>query len=437
MDNQKDENGQEKNKRPASSGNKSKGTFSGFMKALFAPAPPPKKKRPAKVIRYIRPKKGNRIAVALVFIFAILSVSVLSSVGIIFLAREFLGIDKSAATYIVNIPENATTDDVIRIMTVDQEANRKEPIIKVDKMFRILAELQEKRNEEPIEYVSGNHNLRPNMGYQDILEELQSTYYIEKETVTITIREGMRIRSVAKMLEDEGVCAADKFIYYFNAGLDDYEFISNIPQPTANDLRFDRLEGYLFPDTYEFYKAPDGDVKVLEEQDYEIILRTIYENFEAKYDDELKARAAEVGMSMDKVVTLASIVQLEAANTEDMKNVASVFMNRLNDYEHFPALESNPTTEYSRYLKSLDDYSVTSKMLKAYDTYQTNGLPPGPICSPGLDAIKAVLWPNKTDYYYFCANIETKEPYYARTNEEHEANLIKSGIDIDDIDYDD
>ena len=74
MDNQKDENGQEKNKRPASSGNKSKGTFSGFMKALFAPAPPPKKKRPAKVIRYIRPKKGNRIAVALVFIFAILSV---------------------------------------------------------------------------------------------------------------------------------------------------------------------------------------------------------------------------------------------------------------------------------------------------------------------------------------------------------------------------
>ncbi|WP_044977227.1 endolytic transglycosylase MltG [Ruminococcus sp. HUN007] len=86
------------------------------------------------------------------------------------------------------------------------------------------------------------------------------------------------------------------------------------------------MEGYLFPDTYEFYKAPDGDVKVLEEQDYEIILRTIYENFEAKYDDEMKKRAAEVGMTMDKVVTLASIVQLEAANTADMKNVASVFM---------------------------------------------------------------------------------------------------------------
>ncbi|WP_049963057.1 endolytic transglycosylase MltG [Ruminococcus sp. HUN007] len=87
-------------------------------------------------------------------------------------------------------------------------------------------------------------------------------------------------------------------------------------------------------------------------------------------------------MTMDKVVTLASIVQLEAANTADMKNVASVFMNRLNDYERFPALESNPTTEYSIYLKSLDDYSVTSKMLKAYDTYQTNGLPPGTDMQP-------------------------------------------------------
>ena len=110
MDNQRDENSQETQRKPASAGKK-KGTFSGFMKALFAPAPPPKKKRPVKQIRYIKPAKGNRVAISLVFVVAILSVSILSATGIIFLSREFLGIDKSAATYIVNIPENATTDE--------------------------------------------------------------------------------------------------------------------------------------------------------------------------------------------------------------------------------------------------------------------------------------------------------------------------------------
>lgn len=72
-------------------------------------------------------------------------------------------------------------------------------------------------------------------------------------------------------------------------------------------------------------------------------------------------------------------------------------------------------------------------MLDAYNTYKSNGLPPGPICSPGLAAIKAVLWPKETNYYYFCANIETKEVYYAETYEEHVNNLLAAGIDPDDF----
>jgi len=428
MNNLNEENGS-KRKKAGNSGRKKPRTSSGFLNALFAPAPAKKKKRPVKQIKYIRPKKANRIAGSLILLFAILGASLLASTGIIFLAREFLGIDKSAAVYIVNIPENATTDDVIRIMTVEQEGKKKEPIIKVERLFRLLVNISEKRNEETIEYVSGNHNLRPNMGYKNILDELQSNYYIERETVRITIKEGMRLRSVARMLENEGVCAADKFVYYFNAGLDDYDFINDIPKPGANALRFDRMEGYLFPDTYEFYKANTDDLSELAEEDYEVILRTIFENFESKYDDEVKARAKEIGMSMDKVVTLASIVQLEARDNADMKNVASVFTNRLNNYEMFQALESDPTREYSEYLDDLDDYSVNAKMIAAYNTYKSNGLPPGPICSPGIDAIKAVLWPNKTNYYYFCANIETGDVYYAETLEQHEANLVAAGID--------
>lgn len=429
MDNLKEESSRDQQENTAPVKKKSRYSASDILKAFFAPAPAPVKKKSVKQVKYIRPKKGNRIAVSLIFIFAILGASVLASVGTIFLAREFLGIDKSAATYIINIPENATTDDIVRILTVEQEEKKKEPIIKVEKLFRLLVQISERRNEEVAEYVSGKHTLRPNMGYQDILEELQSYTYIEKETVRITIKEGMRLRSVAKLLESEGVCSADKFVYYFNAGLDDYEFIGNLPKASANDLRFDRMEGYLFPDTYEFYKASTDDLNSLAEEDYEVILRTIFENFESKYDDEIKARAAEVGMTMDQVVTLASIVQLEARDAADMKMVASVFTNRLNNYEMFQALESDPTREYSEYLDDLDDYSVNRKMLDAYNTYKSNGLPPGPICSPGIDAIKAVLWPANTNNYYFCANIETGEVYYAETLEQHEANLIAAGID--------
>lgn len=430
MNNQNEENSQEQQSRPAAGpSRRKKRTVKGFINALMAPAPAQQRRRPVKQVRYIRPKKGNRVAISLVFITLILSACMLASVGIIFLAREFLGIDKSSSMYIVNIPEDATTDDVIRILTVEQEEKRKEPIIKVDRLFRVLVDITEKRNEETIEYVSGKHNLKPNMGYQDILDELQSYNYIQKETVRVTIKEGMRLRDVAKLLEQNCVCQADKFIYKFNTGLDDYEFMNNIPRSAANNLRFDRMEGYLFPDTYEFYTVPEENLPDLAEEDYEIILRTIYENFESKYDDEIKKRASEAGMTMDQVVTLASIVQLEAKDTADMKNVASVFTNRLNNYEMFQSLQSDPTREYSEYLNDLDDYAVNQKMLTAYNTYKSNGLPPGPICSPGIDAIKAVLWPNNTNNYYFCADIETGKVYYAETYEQHVANLIAAGID--------
>ena len=429
MDNLKEENAQNQKSAKKNTGS----SASKIVNSLFSPPPASKsnqkQKKPVRQVKYIKPRKGNRIAVSLVFTFAILSVSVIASVGTIFLAREFLGIDKSAATYIVNVPEDATTDDVIKAMTVDQETKKKEPIIKVEKMFRLLVSLSEKRNEGSLDYVSGTHNLRPNMGYQDILEELQRDNYVEKETVRITFKEGTRLRDAAYMLEEEGVCDADKLVYYFNMGLDDYDFESLIPKSSANDLRFDRMEGYFFPDTYEFYKAPSDNFEDLEEADYEVILRKVYENFEAKYDEEIQKRASELGMSMDKVITLASIVQLEARDTADMKNVASVFNNRLANADMFPSLESDPTREYSEYLEELDDYSVNNRMLNAYNTYQSTGLPPGPICSPGIDAIRAVLWPNETNYYYFCANIETREVYYAETLEQHEENLYAAGID--------
>lgn len=391
-----------------------------------------KKVAPRKVrIKYVRPKKGNRIAFSLIFTFLILGVSILSAMGIILLAREVLGIDKSASSYSVKVPENATVDDIIKIITVDQEEKKKEPIIKVDYVFRLMVNIKESRmqkNGKTFEFVSGEHTLSPNMSYSDMITELMSYHYKEKQTTRITFPEGINLHEAALLLEEKGVCSSTVFTYYFNNGLEkDYPFIEKIPKATAVDLRFYRMEGYLFPDTYEFYVADDIDE--LQQEDYEIIIRKFYDNFEEKYTDELAARAEEIGMTMDEVVTLASIVQAEAADISDMGNVASVFRNRLENTYMFPTLGSDPTGKYAEKVIRVLSNPVNESMITAYDTYKSPGLPPGPICNPGIEAITAVLYPNDTNYYYFCANVETKQVWYASTYEEHVANCEQAGID--------
>ena len=112
----------------------------------------------------------------------------------------------------------------------------------------------------------------------------------------------------------------------------------------------------------------------------------------------------------------------------DMKRVASVFRNRLADPDNYPLLQSDPTRKYVEEVIKPNIEFPSKEMFKAYNTYEGAGLPPGPICNPGLDAINAVLYPADTDYYYFCANVDTGEVYYARTNDEHEANLVLAGI---------
>lgn len=375
-------------------------------------------------VKYIKPKKGNRIAFSLIFTSIIVGISVIASISIIFLAKEFFGIDKSASNYTLKIPENADVKQVMEIMTTNQEDRGREPIIRVKPLFELLVKFKE-RGGETVEFVAGDHALSPNMGYTDILDELTSVEYIERQTVTITIVEGTTLDDVAKMLEDNGVCLAEKFIYYFNNGLSDYNFINDVPKSTAHSLRYHRMEGYLFPDTYEFYQAID--ITTMEESEYEIILRKIYDNFEIKYNEELQARAKEMGMTMDEVIIMASIIQKEAADNADMYNVSSVFHNRMERPYDFRGFESDPTSEYAVWLESK---GMSKDMVRAYDTYETKWYPPGAICNPGLEAIKAVLYPAQTNYLFFCADTRTKEKivYYAETVEQHRENCIAAGI---------
>ena len=128
-------------------------------------------------------------------------------------------------------------------------------------------------------------------------------------------------------------------------------------------------------------------------------------------------RMEDLGLTLDETLALASIVQAEAPTSNQMKLVSSVFWNRLNDKETFPRLESDPTKKYA-----------ALSGIELYDTYKSEGVPPGAICNPGADAINAVLYPEETEYYFFCSNLTTQEFYYAKTLKQHEKNLAEAGL---------
>lgn len=356
--------------------------------------------------------KELKISFSFIMIFVILGISALLSISIIYLAKEYMGIDKSSTTYIIDIPEDSSTSEIIDILYDNG-------IIQVKELFELSLKIND-RDGKPI--ISGEHEISPSMDYGDILDELKTNNQEYRETVTVTFPEGMNVYDAGKLLEENGVCDARSFVYYFNGGfqLDGYNFANYLP--TESTLKFLKLEGYLFPDTYEFYK----------DEDTEIVCRKIFNNFENKITDEYYSRMSEINMSLDEVITLASIVQKESGNVSDMKNIARVFINRLNNPDTFPMLQSDPTRIYAEEVIHVNSDIVNINMEKAYNTYESAGLPPGAICNPGIDAIEAVLYPADSNYFYFCADVETGTTYFAETLEQHNANLELVGIELED-----
>lgn len=343
---------------------------------------------------------SGRLPMVLILTTVIFTVAISLSVLIISVGRDMLAIGKSDAVKIITIPEGSNTEDVAQILF-------DEGIIKIPKAFVFISKL----GGSDTKYIAGEHQVSPSYAYETIINELTTDRALEKETVDVTFLEGCDLISAGKKLEEAGVCEAERFVYYFNAGDYGFEFEQYLPVSTSS--KFNRMEGYLFPDTYTFYVDTDP----------EIVCQKIYKNFNEKFKEEYYTKMRELNMTLDEVITLASIVQAESPDVKTMKNVASVFENRLNNPEVFPKLQSDPTSNYVEEVIMPNIEIKSEAIFEAYDTYQCNGLPPGAIGNPGLDAIEAVLYPADTDYYFFYANIDTMETFYAETNEEHEANI--------------
>ncbi|MGN0463640.1 MAG: endolytic transglycosylase MltG [Acutalibacteraceae bacterium] len=236
-----------------------------------------------------------------------------------------------------------------------------------------------------------------------------------KTTVSVTFPEGYTIAQTAALLEENGVCTKEDFLEAVNdVDQFDYDFIKDIKD---RDKRAFILEGYIFPDTYEFYIGESAAKAV----------SRFLKNTDRKLTDEMYRKAEKLGYSMDEIITIASIIQKEAGIKKEMPKVSSVLHNRLND--SYNKLECDVTINYlKKYVIPFISGDDTDRYNEYYNTYKCQGLPAGAICNPGIDAINAALEPADTKYMFFVTDkTDTSKYYYAETYKEHLQNCKKAG----------
>jgi len=238
-------------------------------------------------------------------------------------------------------------------------------------------------------------------------------------TVRVTFPEGRNLMQYARLLEENGVCTAEDFVNQMNT----YDYTAEyafLPSAEVLAQREYRLEGYLFPDTYDFYVGESADS----------VIRRFLNNFQRRIPEELMAEAASTGsyydqnLSFDDIIVLASIVEREINVPDEMDGVAAVFLNRMkhpggtvNGSATGGFFQSDATKFYPYVYDTVPDDFVSE-----YNTFKVKGLPKGPICCPSYNAIYGTIHPDHdVDAFFFYTDIN-KKVYYAVTLDEHNAN---------------
>lgn len=257
---------------------------------------------------------------------------------------------------------------------------------------------------------AGDYSLRRNMPMSEVVSQLQHGRLLAK---TITIREGLRAEEVAHLLAVEGLADQEEFIRLVRDDAFHYDFLRDRPATAPKTL-----EGFLFPDTYQFAVSISTTA----------LIDTMLQNFDQRVTIDMRQQALNNGLTLFQALTLASIVEREAVVADERPIIASVYLNRLRRGIY---LEADPTVLYG---KGYDTASgswwppLRAEELRTVDspfnTYIHPGLPPGPICSPGLASLEAVLNPAQTDYLFFLAKGDGSHAF-AETFEEHLENQQK------------
>lgn len=390
-------------------------------------------KRARKIDKKRRKKKAkkNRVIFRLVWLAMILFVSVMIGEFAMVGVNDMFGVGREQEKKVtVTIPQNADIDTITDILYENGAINNKW-------FFKLYATM----TKSTTGFTQGTFEVATNKDYQALINYMQSDMN-RTDVVTLRFTEGMSLKQYAKLLEKGKVCSADDFLKACNSDdFDEYEFIGSISNP---EKRSYKLEGYLFPDTYYFYVGEKVDTVI--EKFLANYRRKVYakKSRVVGYDKKMTIaeRAETINMTMEQVLTLASLIQAEAANKEDMYMISAILHNRLATIPNEGMNENGEggldklqldSTKYYPYTSNEDiPLKERATFKSTYNTYNIIGLPPGPICNPGLEAIEAALTVGETDYYYFCHKSATENEaavsYYAKNIEEHNENLKKAGL---------
>ena len=296
-------------------------------------------------------------------------------------------------------------------------------LIRYPWLFQMYADLS--HAEEDIEL--GTFTLNTNYDYHALVNELSSSG--SRVEVTVQIPDGYNCRQIFKLLEEKGVASVESLEEFAaNGELSSYWFLEDVE-------RGDKycLEGFLFPDTYNFYQGGGAEHAITKllggfnnkfNEDHQNALAALNKDLaevmrsNGKSDDYV----VENMLTVHDLITIASLIEKEAASAKESPNIASVIYNRLYDWGSNPRyLNIDAAIVYVTGNNKEIDTSIDSP----YNTYLNTGLTPTPIANPGMSSIEAALYPNDTNYYYYVLNPETGNHVFAATYDEHAANVAK------------
>ena len=356
------------------------------------PARPPEERERSGQRRQRKRKSsaGRTAALVLLYVVAVIGSSILlACVGWV-AAGDVLALNKAEKEVTITIAPDTPFDDVA-------DRLKEEGLIEYKLLFKLFAAFTHGADKVTM----GTYTLNTDMDYRALLSGMSANSSTKAE-VSVTITEGMTVSQIFGEMERMGVAkradlekVAAEHAYAFS-------FLQDIPLGSAS-----RLEGYLYPDTYTF-NTPHSSLYAINK----MLVR-----FDELFTDEMRRQVEESGSTIRQILTIASLIERET-DGEDQRQISSVIYNRLNN----PNKETNGLLQIDATLVYINGGKEPTEADKAidspYNTYKYQGLPPGPIANPGMEAIKAAMNPESTNYYYYALGDDSKHHFFRTLQEQ-------------------
>lgn len=348
-------------------------------------------------------RKGTKVVLLLLSLFLIVLIG--SGIGVLlYISKALQPVEPSSDPVVIQVEPGMNSGEIAQLL----EDNG---LIRSAKIFRLYLSFQDKGNRMQ----AGKYEMYPGQSLDDIIVQLESGDVIPIEMIRITIPEGFTVKQIAERIGSMDAWDEQTVLQLVSQkDLFDFDILDHIPDDPS--LLY-ALEGYLFPETYDF--APG----TTEEE----VVRALLEMTANKLKllpEGWEKRLQELNINFHEMMTIASMIEREVVVDHERPIVAGIIYNRLNAQMR---LQIDATVQYALGEQKEVVYTEDLKVNSPYNTYEHDGLPPGPIASPSLKSIEAALYPEQTEYYYYVTKKDgSREHYFAKTYAEHLQNKERS-----------